>query len=170
MAWAEYALGEIESIAGTGQHVVHLQRAVGLGRRAGAPITLGVALVTLTAADARAGRVIEACNGYLDLIEHWLKSGGLIMLWTTLRNAAELLAPTDPETALTIWERAMNDPYAASLGGEAATHQNHRRQQAEQQLGLQYVDIVRERAKHIDRANVIELTIQALNRLKASHL
>ena len=167
LAWAEYAAGEIESIAGSGDHEPHLRRAVELGRRAGAPITVGVALVTLTAAEARSGQVAAARDGYLELLEHWLKAGGITMLWTTLRNAAELLAPFNPEMALIVWERATDDPYASSLSDEAAATQARMQNEAEHRLGPSATTTVRQQAQTLTRSTLIEAVRQALQNLKS---
>ena len=120
MAWAHYGAGEIEAAAGSGAQEGHLRRAVESGRQAGTPVSV-VALVTLTAGAARDGATAVACAGYLELIDHWLRTGGWIMLWTTLRNTADLLASTDPETVLAIWEGAAGDPYAPALADDVAT-------------------------------------------------
>jgi hypothetical protein len=168
MAWAEYALGETETIAGTDRSEPHLRRAVELGRLAGTPITAGVSLVTLTSAAARAGRVIEACDGYLALLHSWLKAGGLIMLWTTMRNAAELLAPHDPETAIMVWERARNEPHAAQLTDDAQAAEQAFIAEAEARLGAERAELARSAASHLERGALLGRINDSLHRLRAA--
>ncbi len=119
LAWSEYVTGEIEAIAGSPTAVGWLEAAVERAESHGGTFTVGVARVTLASQAAASGDVAEAARRYADLIDHWLRSGTWTQLWTTLRNAAIVLADPAPAMALLILDAAMIDPYAPGLNEEA---------------------------------------------------
>jgi predicted ATPase/DNA-binding SARP family transcriptional activator len=166
IASAEYALGEIEAVAGSGHHAVHLEAAIEFGTLAGTTHIAGVAQVTLTAISARQGAVETACNGYLDLIEHWLKSGTWIQMWTTLRNVADLLIESDPETALTIWDSAAGDRYAPGLAADAAEDLARCHAEVVDTLGRNRAAAISAEAHLIERAELVDRARCALLALR----
>jgi hypothetical protein len=92
LSWGSYVAGEIESLAGRGEHAErHYLRAVELARDSGATFLVGVATVGLLSVRAGSGRVHEALGGYRDVIGYFSRTGNWTHLWTTLRNLAELL-------------------------------------------------------------------------------
>jgi hypothetical protein len=120
IAWSMYATGEVEHVAGSGEHVPWLERAVTLAASVDSDFVVGVAQVTLASTKAGTGDVAGAARTYHDLIEHWLRSGTWTQQWTTLRNSAALLEPVAPETALALIAGAESDRFSPALGPRAA--------------------------------------------------
>ncbi|MEO1057985.1 MAG: winged helix-turn-helix domain-containing protein, partial [Actinomycetota bacterium] len=111
--------GEVARVADTGEAREEFTQAVDVARRAGLLFSLGIAqvpLVTILEAD---GDTAAAAAGYRDLIELFLRSGTWTQVWTTLRNAARLLAVDDPATALLVCRAALDDPRAPALDATA---------------------------------------------------
>jgi predicted ATPase len=119
IAWAAYATGEIEFVAGSGNHGEWLARAIEIARTVGSDFTLGVAQVTLASSLAASGDLVGAATTYHRLIDHWLRTGSWTQQWTTLRNAAVLLEPHAPTVALAIILAAELDPFSPALSVEA---------------------------------------------------
>ena len=68
------------------------REAIDLAARAGAGFVEGVARVSFVSAQSRSGDVAGAAAGYAELLREWRRTGHNPQLWTTARNAAELLA------------------------------------------------------------------------------
>lgn len=117
-AWCQYILGEIQATGGRPTAIDHLTRAVDGAQEVGSAFIVGVAGVTLCSLTAADGDVVDAAGRYRELIAHWLRSGGWTQQWTTLRNAAALLADTDPGLALTLLSAADVDADASELVAE----------------------------------------------------
>lgn len=115
LAWTEYVTGEIAARSGDDDAVFWLERAITRAREVGATFIVGVAGVTVCSALVAEGDVVAAAGRYRDLVEHWLRTGTWTQLWTTLRNIADLLAPSHPELALRIIDAADHDPYAPEV-------------------------------------------------------
>ncbi len=91
-AWDAYYRGEIESVAGRSAVAEeHYERAIALGRSAGATFVVGVATVGLLSVRRAAGRVHEALAGYREVVDDFARTGNWTHLWATLRDLADLL-------------------------------------------------------------------------------
>lgn len=114
-AFAHYVQGEIAA----DQHELAL--AVDLARQSGATFVEGIALVGLAPLWARSGALDQAADGYAALIHHWQRTGTWVQQWTTLRNAAELLADLGrlPDAVLLLLA-ADRAPEAPALSGATA--------------------------------------------------
>lgn len=165
MAWAYYARGEVEHAAGTGAADDWLQRAVRTAEGAGASFIAGVATVTLASSRARAGDVAAATGLYRELIAQWLRTGTWTQLWTTLRNAAELLLGEQDEVAVRIWAAAHTDPQAPMLGEDADQREARWRAGVVERLGAARVRELETEAATAPRARIAEDAARALARL-----
>ena len=77
--------------------------------------------MSLASAQARTGDVAGAADGLAYLIEFWRRTGQATQLWTTARNAAELLASAGrPLTAALLLVVADSIPGAAAVSPEIA--------------------------------------------------
>ncbi|MDQ4098648.1 MAG: tetratricopeptide repeat protein, partial [Actinomycetota bacterium] len=160
--FAHYVVGEIDTLAGRmDQAEQRYQQAILLTRKSGATFVDGIASVGLLTVLARAGRLGEALDGYLDLIGYWERTGGWIQQWTTLRNLGRLLrALGDPETALFLEAAAHSAPDAPAFRGVSD----------EPDAGALPPDRVRDiraDAATASRARVLEVARQAVDRHRA---
>jgi predicted ATPase/DNA-binding winged helix-turn-helix (wHTH) protein len=165
MAWAYYVRGEVEHAAGSGEADGWLERAVRTADNGGASFIAGVATVTLASSRARAGDLATAADLYRRVIGQWLRTGTWTQLWTTLRNAAELLLGHDDETAVRIWAAAHADPQAAALGEAAAAQASAHRAEVVTRLGPARVREIEEAVAATPRARIAEDAAAALSRL-----
>jgi hypothetical protein len=162
---AYYVIGEIEHVAGSGREQDWLERAVQAAERGGASFTVRTAMGTLASSRARAGDVVAAADLYRRLVEMWLRTGTWTQLWTTLRNAAELLVGYDDAGAVRIWAAAQADPQAAALGDDAAERAARQHAEVVDRLGAEVVSDLEEQARTTPRARVAEEASQALRDL-----
>jgi predicted ATPase/DNA-binding winged helix-turn-helix (wHTH) protein len=164
MAWAYYVRGEVEHATRSGQADAWLESAVRTAGDAGVSFIAGVAMVTLASRRAHAGDVATAADLYRRLIAQWLRTGAWTQLWTTLRNAADLLLGHDDETAVRIWAAAHADPQAAALGGDAAVRETRHRAEVVERLGHAPVRDLEAQAAGTPRAWIAEDAARALSR------
>jgi predicted ATPase len=99
------------------------REAIDLAARAGAGFVEGVARVSFVSAQRRSGDVAGAAAGYAELLREWRRTGHNPQLWTTARNAAELLASAGHvETATLVLIAAEDAPGAAAVGPDIARY------------------------------------------------
>jgi predicted ATPase/DNA-binding winged helix-turn-helix (wHTH) protein len=168
VARAYYVSGEIEHAAGSGRAYDWLERAVHTAEQAGANFIAGIATVTLASGRARDGDVASAAGLYRQLVERWLRTGTWTQLWTTLRNAADLLLGHDDECAVRIWAAADADPQAAALGADAAARAARLRAEVVERLGPVRVQQLEAEGRSTPRARVAEDAGHALAALGAA--
>ncbi len=119
-AWLNYCRAEVDNVAGE-MNTEALERAIASARTLDAPFIEGVATVTLASQYTAMGDTQQAAAKYSDLIGLWLRSGSWTQLWTTLRQASELLAERHPHTALAILRTADADhTSSAALDADSA--------------------------------------------------
>jgi hypothetical protein len=165
IAWAAYATGEVEYVAGSGQHGEWLERAVELADTVGSDFTLGVAQVTLASSLAASGDLAGAAVTYHRLIDHWLRSGSWTQQWTTLRNAAVLLEAHAPEVALGIVVAADSDPFSPALSPDAQLEVGGLRRRLTSELDDERIAEITEHAGTMARREVAQAARNALETL-----
>lgn len=165
IAWAAYATGEVEYVAGSGRHGEWLARAVELADTVGSDFTRGVAQVTLATSLAASGDLAGAAATYHRLVDHWLRSGSWTQQWTTLRNAAVLLEPHAPDIALAIVVAAEADPFSPALSPEAELELGGLRRRLTSELDDERVAEVTDRAATVARHEVAQAARTALELL-----
>jgi hypothetical protein len=91
-AWHHYVSGEI-----AGRRLdwtaaaSHYRVAVDDAHAGGVSFVAGVATVGLLSAQVATGQYREAITGYLDLLDHYERTGGWKYQWTTVQNIADML-------------------------------------------------------------------------------
>lgn len=91
-AFAAYVEGELLAPTDPAAAVPRYEAAIAEAGEVGCTFIEGVASVSLALARARTGDRTGAADGYLGLLALWRRTGQSTQLWTTARNAAELLA------------------------------------------------------------------------------
>jgi hypothetical protein len=143
-----------------------LERAVELADAVDSDFTRGVAQVTLATARAAGGDVAGAADLYHQLVEHWLKTGSWTQQWTTLRNAAALLEPYSPATALTIVVAAELDPFSPALSAAAHEECEQLRRRLLDALGEERAAVTISRAETMPRTDLAQRARDALEPLR----
>jgi tetratricopeptide (TPR) repeat protein len=122
-AFVAYVEGELCVSREPQASIPHYLDAIAIAGRVGCSFVEGVARVSLATARARTGDVGAAAEGFAYLIEFWRRTDQTTQLWTTARNAAELLAGVGrSELAALLLEAADSTPGTAAVGPEIARH------------------------------------------------
>jgi predicted ATPase/DNA-binding SARP family transcriptional activator len=122
-AFLAYVEGEIRVSSEPHEAIPRYLDAIAVAGRVGCSFVEGVARVSLATARARTGDVAAAAEGFAFLIEFWRRTDQNTQLWTTARNAAELLAGIGrSELAALLLEAADSTPGTAAVGPEIARH------------------------------------------------
>ena len=122
-AYRAYIEGEWRAPTDLDAALPHYREAIDLAARSGAGFVEGVARVSFVSAQSRSGDVAGAAAGYAELLREWRRTGHNPQLWTTARNAAELLASAGHvETATLVLIAAEDAPGAAAVGPDIARY------------------------------------------------
>ncbi len=122
-AFVAYVEGELRANSKPVESVPHYLEAIAVAGSVGCNFVEGVARVSLATARARTGDVAGAADGFAYLIEFWRRTDQATQLWTTARNAAELLAGVGrSELAALLLISADSTPGAAAVGPKIARH------------------------------------------------
>jgi predicted ATPase/DNA-binding SARP family transcriptional activator len=122
-AFAAYVEGELRATGRVEESIPYYVEAIEGARRVGANFVDGVAGVALASARTRVGDVAGAAEGFAYLIDYWRRTGQSTQLWTTVRNAAGLLASAGrSSTAALLLICADAAPGAAAVGPAIARH------------------------------------------------
>ena len=120
-AFIAYVEGELRASARPEDSIPYYVDAIAEASRVGCSFVEGVARVSLASTRSRTGDVAGAADGYAYLIEAWRRTGQATQLWTTARNAAQLLATVGRmEIAALLPICADADPGAAAVGPDIA--------------------------------------------------
>jgi predicted ATPase/DNA-binding SARP family transcriptional activator len=122
-SYRAYVEGEWRAPTDLDAAMPYYREAIDLAARAGAGFVEGVARVSFVSAQSRSGDVAGAAAGYAELLREWRRTGHNPQLWTTARNAAELLASAGHvETATLVLVAAEDAPGAAAVGPDIARY------------------------------------------------
>ncbi|MEJ3750828.1 hypothetical protein WEI85_47345 [Actinomycetes bacterium KLBMP 9797] len=131
----------------------------------------GVARVSLASAQARTGDVADAADGFAYLIEFWRRTGQTTQLWTTARNAAELLASAGrPSTAALLLVVADAIPGAAAVSPEIARHSARSFVRVAEIVDADELEHVRNEAAQLGWPAVLDRAVAELGELAPSRL
>jgi predicted ATPase/DNA-binding SARP family transcriptional activator len=126
----------------------------------------GVARVSLASAQARTGDVAGAADGLAYLIEFWRRTGQATQLWTTARNAAELLASAGrPLTAALLLVVADSIPGAAAVSPEIARNSARAFVRVEDTVAEGELQHVRHEAAQLGGPAVLDRAVKELREL-----
>ena len=120
-AFVAYVEGELRATSAPAEAVPFYVDAIAEAARVGCTFVEGVARVSLASTRARIGDVRGAAEGFGYLIASWRRTGQDTQLWTTARNAADLLAAAGrTHIAALLLVCADNAPGAAAVDEEIA--------------------------------------------------
>jgi predicted ATPase/DNA-binding SARP family transcriptional activator len=120
-AYVAYVEGEWRAPEDAVAAMPFYREAIDLATRAGTSFVEGVARVSMASARRRSGDLAGAAREYAALLRTWRRSGHNPQLWTTARNAAELLAASGrTECAALVLVCAEAAPGSAAVGEEIA--------------------------------------------------
>jgi predicted ATPase len=143
--------------------------AIELSRARGGTFVEGVAAVGLVSLWARTGRREWALAGFRWLVDHWRRSGSWTLQWTTLRNAAELLADVGEDRAALLLLVAADDaPEASVVDPERRERLDALVRTLEARLGDAATAAVHRHARTAGRLGITEEATAALTRAGAT--
>jgi predicted ATPase/DNA-binding SARP family transcriptional activator len=120
-AFVAYVEGELRATTRPEESIPYYVEAIADACRVGCNFVEGVARVSLASTRARIGDVSGAAEDFGYLIAFWRRTGQPTQLWTTARNAAEVLAAAGrPRTAALLLLCADAEPGAAAVDEEIA--------------------------------------------------
>lgn len=120
-AFVAYVEGELRAPTRPEDSVPYYVQAIAEASRVGCTFIEGVARVSLASTQARIGDLPGAAAGFGYLIAFWRRTGQTTQLWTTARNAAELLSAAGrTRTAALLLICADAEPGAAAVDEEIA--------------------------------------------------
>ena len=166
-AFVAYVEGELlPSTQAIACHSVAIREAVSVG----CSFIEGVARVSLALAQARTGDVAGAADGFAYLIEFWRRTGQTTQLWTTARNAAELLASAGrPSTAALLLVVADAIPGAAAVSPEIARYSARSFVRVEEIVDEDELQHLRNEAEQLGGPAVLDRAVTELRELASRH-
>ena len=162
-AFAAYVDGELRAATSPDQAIACYLEAIALARRAGATFVEGVAGVALASARFRTGDLVGAADGLAGLIVMWRRTGQNTQLWTTVRNAAALLAAADrPRAAALLLVAADAEPGAAVVDQRIARSSSRIFTALEGLVDEAELAVVRTEAAALGPSAVLDLAVAEL--------
>ena len=156
-AFVAYVEGELRATTRPEDSVPYYVEAIRDAARVGCNFVEGVARVSLASAQARIGDVPAAAEGFGYLIASWRRTGQTTQLWTTARNAAELLATAGrARTAALLLICADATPGAAAVDEEIARFSGRSYIRVEALVGAGELDELRAEAWRLGPPGVLD--------------
>jgi predicted ATPase/DNA-binding SARP family transcriptional activator len=156
-AFIAYVEGELRASTQPEESVPHYVEAIETASRVGCNFVEGVARVSLASTQARIGDVPVAAQGFGYLIAFWRRTGQATQLWTTARNAAELLtAAGRSHTAALLLICADAAPGAAAVDEEIARFSGRSYTATESLVGARELDELRAESWRLGPARVLD--------------
>jgi tetratricopeptide (TPR) repeat protein len=168
-AFVAYVEGELRATTRPEDAVSCYTEAIAEAARVGCSFVEGVARVSLASTRARIGDVAGAAEGFGYLIEFWRRTGHTTQLWTTARNAAELLATAGrPRVAAMLLVCADAAPGAATVDEEIARFSGRSYTPVEALAGAEELAELREECWRLGPARILDLAQEELGDLATS--
>ncbi len=156
-AFVAYVEGELRATTQPQDSVPYYVEAIAGASRVGCNFVEGVARVSLASAQARIGDVPAAAEGFGYLIAFWRRTGQTTQLWTTARNAAELLSAAGrPRTAALLLICADASPGAAAVDEEIARFSGRSYTPVEALVAAEELDELRAESWRLGPARVLD--------------
>ncbi|MGZ8744175.1 MAG: BTAD domain-containing putative transcriptional regulator [Nocardioides sp.] len=156
-AFVAYVEGELCATPRPEDAVPCYAEAIKEASRVGCSFVEGVARVSLASTQARIGDVPGAAEGFGYLIAFWRRTGQTTQLWTTARNAAELLAAAGrPRTAALLLICADAAPGAAAVDEVIARFSGRSYTAVEALMDAEELDELREESWRLGPARVLD--------------
>jgi predicted ATPase len=167
-AFVAYVEGELRVNSQPEESVPRYVDAIAIASRVGCSFVDGVARVSLATARARIGDVAGAAEGFAYLIEFWRRTDQTTQLWTTARNAADLLAGVgQPKLAALLLVAADSTPGAAAVGPEIARHSGRAWTPVAELVDEATLEQIGSELAHLGTAAVLDRTLVKLKELVA---
>jgi predicted ATPase len=158
VALVAYVEGELLATDRIEEAVPCYLEAIAGAARSGAVFIEGIARVGLASARARQGDHAAAAAEFAALLEAWRKTGQTTQLWTTARNAAELLARAGrPRAAALLVATADEQPAAAAVSPSIARRSGRAYVPLEELVAAADVEALRREARRLGPAEVLDL-------------
>jgi predicted ATPase/DNA-binding SARP family transcriptional activator len=156
-AFVAYVEGELRSTTRPEESVPFYVEAIAEACRVGCTFVEGVARVSLASTRARIGDVPGAAEDFGYLLASWRRTGQPTQLWTTARNAAELLAGAGRRrTAALLLVCAEAAPGAAAVDEEIARFSGRSYTPVDALVGAKELADLRAEARRIRPARVLD--------------
>lgn len=156
-AFVAYVEGELRATTQPEDSVPYFVEAIAGASRVGCNFVEGVARVSLASTQARIGDVRAAAEGFGYLIAFWRRTGQTTQLWTTARNAAELLSAAGrSRTAALLLICADAAPGAAAVDEEIARSSGRSYTPVEALVGADELDELRAESWRLGPAKVLD--------------
>jgi len=163
LGYAMYAQGEVIARHDPDEALAAYDRAIELGRMAGAGFVEGVASVGRVSLLASSGRIDDALAGYRDLVAYWRDAGNWTQLWTTLRNLAILLVQVGRiDDASLLLAAADAAPEAAAVDADRVPELVAARARVEEALSADGLARAARRAAGLPRRAVLDVAFTAI--------
>jgi len=121
-AWHHYVSGEIAGRRHDWPTAAsHYRVAIDEADAGGVSFVAGVASVGLLSAHVATGHYREAITGYLNLLEHYERTGGWKYQWTTVQNIADMLDALGETDVSAFLQDATSRPPNHSSSGDLGT-------------------------------------------------
>ncbi len=168
-AFASYVEGELLAATNPADAVPCYEAAITEAVGVGCTFIEGVASVSLASARTRIGDWVRASDGFIQLITMWRRTGQSTQLWTTARNAAELLAVTGrPRSAALVLLVAAEQPGAAAVDEEIARFSGRSYTSLDHLVDAATRAELVEEAQRLTSAEVLDLALAELAALSSS--
>ena len=165
-AFIAYVEGELRASARPEDSIPYYVDAIAEASRVGCSFVEGVARVSLASTRSRTGDVAGAADGYAYLIEAWRRTGQATQLWTTARNAAQLLATVGRmEIAALLPICADADPGAAAVGPDIARFSARSFMRLSDLVDGARLTALRSQASQLGSAGVLDRAVAELREL-----
>jgi hypothetical protein len=156
-AFVAYVEGELLATTQPAASIPCYEEAIAAASGVGCNFVDGVARVALASARMRIGDVTGAAEGFSHLIEFWRRTGQTTQLWTTARNAAELLESAGrSETAARLLICADAAPGAAAVNEEIARFSGRSYTPVEALAAAGSLDELRAETRRLGPAGVLD--------------
>lgn len=156
-AFVAYVEGELRAPTHPEDSVLYYAEAIEGASRVGCDFVEGIARVSLASAQARIADVPGAAAGFGYLIALWRRTGQTTQLWTTARNAAELLGTVGrSRTAALLLICADAAPGAAAVDDEIARFSMRSYTPVEALVGAKELDDLRAESWRLGPARILD--------------
>jgi hypothetical protein len=156
-AFVEYVEGELCATTRPEDAVPNYVEAITDASRVGCNFVEGVARVSLASTQARIGAVSDAAEGFGYLIAFWRRTGQTTQLWTTARNAAEMLSAVGrSRTAALLLICADAAPGAAAVDEEIARFSGRSYTQVDALVDAAELEQLRALSRRLGPAGVLD--------------
>ena len=168
-AFLAYVEGELRVATTPADSIEHYTAAIAEAERVGCTFIEGVSRVSLASARTRTGDVAGAAQDFDHLLGFWRRTGQATQLWTTARNAAELLAAVGlPHEAARLLVTADAVPGTAAVDAYIARSSGRSFTPVEELLDPASLDGVRAEARRLGTIAVLDLARDRLRDLARS--